>query len=70
MRGRVRALVRAQPKRSSHLANQPLSRAVVSLALAPAAELDLVPLEVRLRLLYLDERLRQTTWADERTTTP
>lgn len=39
------------------LADQPLAGAVVGLALAPAAELDLVALEVRLRLLDLDERL-------------
>lgn len=39
------------------LADQPLPRPVVGLALAPAAKLDLVALEVRLRLLDLDERL-------------
>lgn len=40
------------------LANQPLPRTVVGLTLAPATELDLVTLEIRLCLLHLDERLR------------
>lgn len=47
----------ALPVTLLYLTNQPLPRAVVSLTLTPAAELYLVPLEVRLRLLYLDERL-------------
>ena len=42
----------------AHLAYQPFARPVVGLALAPAAELHLVALEVRLRLLHLHERLQ------------
>ena len=44
----------------AYLADEPLPRTVVSLAFAPTAELDLVPLEVRLGLLDLHKSLRFT----------